>query len=307
MDITTLINGDPLKTEPYICQHVDNAEGRCDTLWVEFIDTDNELRALDLVKGAEVQAFHGALDTGIVYVSEIRYSGRKVALKALSTPPGLKRASSASWDNISFTELVQTVAAETGLTLKLLNAIDVRYETVTRFNMPPIQFLQSRLELESFCCKVRDNTLIAYDERIQERKDYVQQLHDTDFESDPEYSTSDAELAAACINAYQTPALDYIRTVVESGLDGQTISQNIAVYSIGESERYCKGFLRKANKYEYVATGDIKGGAYEAGQNVYLVDAPEGHAGLNYIYRVTSDFVNDIQTLEMRRPIKGDY
>ena len=305
MDLTVLYNGDPVNTAPYICLYTDNAEGRCDVLWMEFIDKDNEL--LEAIKGDEIQAYSGSIDTGVMYVSEIRRAGSKVAIKALSTAPGLKVAASGAWDSISFIELVQTIALETGLALKFLNSIDTQYETVTRFNMPPVQFLQSRLELEGFCVKVKDDTLIIYHEKTQEQKDYVQQLYDTDFMDDPEYSTSDAELAAVCINQYQTPKGLDIRTEIKSGLPGQTISMNIAVSTIGESERYCRGFLRKANKYEYIATGTLKGTSYEAGQSVYLIDAPGAHAGQNYIYRVTSDMVNDTQTLEMRKPIAGAY
>ena len=307
MGVTILYEGQPMDEEPDVCQYTDNADGRCDTLLLGFYDSNDRLKGLSLKKGAEVQALHVGIDTGAMYVSEIRRAGRMVSIKALSTRPGLKAASSASWDRVSFYELITSVARETGLEVKLLNPIDAQYETVTRINQPPVQFLQSRLALEGFCCKVRDNAIIIYNERIQEKKAYIQQLKDGDFDGSPEYETNDASLAAACVNSYETAEGALIRTRIESGLPGRILSENIVVSTIGESERYCRGILRQANKYEYTASGEILGGNYEAGQTVYLADAPDGHAGLNYLYRVTSNFILDVQTLDMRRPIQGDY
>ena len=304
MDLTLLYNEQPVMTEPYTCVLTDHAEGRCDSLWLEFKDAADELAGI--AKGDLIQAVHSSLDSGEMYASEIRWKGKKLAVKALSMPAEMRVASSMSWDSVSFSELISSIAAETKLKVVLLDTLNAQYETVTRFNMPPIQFLQARLSMEGFACKVKDKKLIVYDERKREHREYTQQLQESDFNHAPEYSTSDATLAAMAINSYETPGRAMIQTKVSSGIPGQVISENIAVSTIGESERYCKGLLRQANKYEYIASGELKGTAYEAGQTVYLIDGPGNHAGLNYIYRVTSDFVNDIQRLEMRRPILGD-
>jgi len=307
MDLAVFHEDAKISTEPYICEYTENASGRCDTLYMAFRDEEQELAGLDIQKGGEVQAVHGASDTGAMFISEIRRAGELLTIKALSMPSTIIKAGNAAWEKVSFMELIQDVADETGLSFSIDRPVDVYYREVSRYEQSPAEFLEHRLSLESYAMRIHDKTIRIYDERAAENADYAQQLWQPDFSKPPEFSTSDAGLISRVENQFITAEGERISTAVESGISGRIIRKNMAVSSIEESERFSYGIMRSANKYEFVSEGKLDGTGYSACQTVWLVDAPEGHAGLNFIYRVVDDFIGDTQIISMRKPIAEGY
>lgn len=307
MDITILLDGNPVATDPYRCEYTRNASDRCDSLSLAFKDEDEELSGAGLLKGMELEALCGSVETGKMWISEIGWRGDAVSIRALSMPAGIVASNNAAWEKVSFDELVRDVAGETGLGVVFEDTLDVYYESVSRLEMSPLEFLQHRLMLEGFALRVKDGTVYIYDERAKESADAEVQIWLSDFSAPPVFSTSDSGLVAAVRNTCLASSGAAIDTLVESGLPGRTLRKNFAVSSIGESERFSRGIMRAANKYEFVCEGKMGSSSFTAGETVWLVDAPSGHDGLNFIYRTMDDFISDTQTAWMRKPIGGGY
>lgn len=301
--MTLYIDDALINTQPEQCIYTDYAGGQCDSLDIVINDKDNEIFNKRIKKGLTIEAISDTgADTGVMYISEIEYSGGIFFIHALSLPVACFKAKNQYWDTVNFFNLVTDIASETDLKIKLLNPINVTYIDVTRIEEPPIKFLSKRLELEGFSCKVYDGYLIVYNERIKEHSEYEITLGDDDFISTVEYSTSDAGLVNSVENLYND-----IKTIVSSGIGGKALRENIAVSSIGESQRFSNGIMRAANKYEYISSGTISGNERRAGQVVYRTDALIGWDEENYIYKVKNDLVNESQVIFMRKPIKGEY
>lgn len=305
-DTAIFIGGNCITTSPASCVYTENAGGRCDTLLASFRDESGELAGIGIEKGQEMEAFCGAIETGRMYVSEVRWGNDIVSVKAVSMPAPCVSLNE-SWEKASFEEILRDMAEETGLALSLRHPLGVHYERVDRLGMTPIEFLSDRLSLECYSFRVHDGRLDVYDERIAETAEYEQQLWAGDFLKGLSCLTSDAGILAAVENFFQAPDGRLMRTRVESGLPGRTLRKSMAVSSIDESERFSRGLMRLSNKNEYMAEGTISGDGFRAGTTVWLVDAPHGHDGLNFIQRVQSDFPKGTQALSMRKPISGGY
>lgn len=307
MAMMLYIDDNLINTVPDSCIYTDYAGGQSDSLQITITDDDMEVRGLEPKKGMEIQALSSNIDSGTMYLSGIGYKGNRITLRGLSLPARCYATKNYYWDNVGFYELVRDIAEETGLGIRFLNGLEVTYRDVTRIELAPVQLLQKRLELEGYAVKLHDGTLIIYDERIRENREHETVYYSRDFKSALSCETKDNGLIGSVENSYKTPGGLLINTVVYSGLEGMILRENIAVSDIDESERFSKGIMRKSNKYEYVCEGTIEGIKHSAGQTLYLADAPYGHDGINYIYKVIHDFVKDEQRLFMRRPITGGY
>lgn len=304
MEVT--IRGESFGEEVEECLYEEYSSARCDALQMVLDDTGGRLKPLGLKKGEMIQAEELNQKTGAMYISEIGYKKDNVIIRALSTDLTCFKEKNTYRESISFLEMVKEIEKETGYKLNLVNELDCMYIDITRNQLNPIRYLTKRLRLEGYQLRVYDNTLIIYDEKLQERKETVEDYKEEDFLTDPEYDTSDAHLIESVRNTYKYENY-LIKTDVKSGLNGKNIDTSIAVTSIAESERFSYGLMREANKYEYLASGWVDGLERRTGESINLDINLQGFLGKNYIYAIKHDFINDRQKIMMRKPIAGDY
>ena len=307
MAMTLYIDGNLISTSPSVCIYTDHADGWSDSIELSIDDSDAEVQKLRPVKGMELQALCSNADTGTMYISNVSYRAGIVMLRALSLPARCYVTRNSYWNRVDFSEFVKDITDETGLTLRLIDRLPVTYIDITRVEIAPVQLLQERLSLEGFACKIHNNTLIVFDERKREQSEYTEMYFLSDFTEEPVYQTKDSGLIARVENSYRTQAGSLIKTAVESGIQGRTLRENIAVSSIDESERFSRGIMRSANKYEFTGCITLDGIRHSSGEVIYLADAPYMHSGENYIYKAENDFVKEKQTLYVRRPVTGGY
>ncbi len=305
--MTIYFNDELYDGEADTCIHWAYLTGRCDSLDMTFDNSEGNITALKLRKGDTVQALEGNDDTGEMYISGIDYSGSTAAVHALSLPLSAFKTKTRSWENVSMTALVRDALEGTGLKIKLEDRPSFTYKEVTMVEEEPLKFLAGRLSMEGFGIRVNNNTVYVFDERTLEKADYELQLTAEDFSDSPKYSTKDAGLIESVENTYTASDGRIINTVRESGIEGKVIRLSMAVSSVGESIRFSDGIMRAANKFEYLAEGDMEELDHSPGEVVYLADAPAGHTGENLIYMVKNDLASISQTLYMRRPIEGGY
>lgn len=304
MELT--IRGESFEEEVEECLYEEYSSARCDALQVVLDDTGGHLRPLGLKKGEMIQAEELTQRTGAMYISKIGYMKDKIMIRALSTDLTCFKEKNTYRESISFYEMVKEMEKETGYKLNLVNRLDCMYIDITRNQLNPIKYLTRRLRLEGYQLRVYDNTLIVYDEKLQERKEAVEDYEEEDFLTDPEYSTADAHLIESVRNTYKYENY-MIRTNVKSGLSGKNIDTSIAVTSIAESERFSYGLMREANKYEFLTSGWVDGLERKTGESINLDTDKQDFSGKNYIYAIKHDFVRDRQEIMLRKSIAGDY
>lgn len=303
-----ILSGEKMDIQITEALYSDYAAARCDSLQLFLNDENREIRKMyEMRKGTALQLDTDEISTGEMYISELSYLGAAIYVKALSMPCRCFKERTFYRSKLSFEEMVKEIQAETGLKLKMIDTLDYFYIDITRTKENPIKYLNSRLQLEGFQLKIKDNTLIVYDERKQEEKEAVVTYSEADFVREPRYTTKDAHLVSTIENMYKPQEGRIIHSIVSSGLEGKNLQTNIAVSSISESERITKSIMREANKYEFMITGTVEGLLRRAGQVVNIeCDIPD-FAGKNYIYQITHDLIGKKQDLKMRKIISGDY
>lgn len=285
------------------CIYEDYAGGRCDALLVSLSDAEGIVRRMKLKKGDAISAAQGVRKSGEMYISTVRYEGDSIIIRAVSTDADSRRTKNDAKTDISFYEMLKDVEAETGYELICKDIPDVHYKGITRINKNPMQFMERRLQLEGYGAKIYNRKLIVFNEAEREKEPTEDRITEAGFNGKPNFKTSDSDLIASVKNTYLYGE-QMISTYIQSGLIGKAITENMAVTSIEESERFSKGIMRLANKNEYLASGWVTGLERSAGRTIELDTDIYGHAGINFIYAVEHDLINERQCLCMRKPLK---
>lgn len=300
-----IINGEEIAEPIGMCIFDEYATSRADALEVKIEDSGKNIEAMRLKKGDVISASTDELETGKMFISKIGYAGSSVMIRAVSTDAERFKEKTQYKESISFEEMIKEVAKETGYEAQMIHTLNLFYKELQRQNETPTEYLARRLALECFQMRVHDEKLIIYDERIQEKKNTVDDLSESTLQNTM-MSTSDAGLIASIENRCREEGYT-IHTVVRSGLTGKALEKNISCSSIAESERFCRALMREANKYEYMVSGKVEGLKKAVGQTVGFDTEKEGFSGKKYIYRVTHDLMNSNQMLYMRNVIAGGY
>lgn len=303
--MTVYINESQTSDTPGYCVYTAYLEGRCDSIEMSFNDDDRAIRSLGIRKGDTVQALEGNIDTGVMYVSDIEYSGEQVAIRALSLPLSAFRTNTRRWSDVSMVELINDVLSGLGLKISYDDKPAFTYDEAAMLEDEPFRFLSGKLSLEGYGIRVLDGVAHIFNERSVDRSEYDYQVEEADFAESPMYSTSDSGLVSRVENTYEAADGRLISTVRESGIEGKILRLHMSVGSAGEAIRFSDGIMRAANKYEYVTEGVMDGLDHAPGEILYLVDAPAGHGGENVVYSVKSDLAEGRQTLFLRRALEG--
>lgn len=303
MELT--IKGENISEPISKCIYTENATGRADALDITVDDSSRNIESLRLKKGDVISVSDETQKSGKMYVSHVFYTGNTVMIRALSTDAKRFTEKTQYKKAISFEEIAKEVANETGYGLNMVHTLNLHYQEVQRQNETPVAYLARRLALEGFQMRIYDNTIIIFDERIQEQKDAVDDLSEDKLQQ-LAMSTSDAGLIASIRNRCKAEGYT-IDTYTQSGLPGKALDKNILCSSIAESERFCKALMREANKYEYLTSGRLEGLNKSTGQTIEFETNKAGFSGKKYIYKVAHDLVSETQMLYMRNVIAGGY
>lgn len=295
-----VLNGVDITEEVCRAEFNDYSAARCDSLLLFLNDEEKRIRKMNIKKGDSVRALSDEISSGVMYVSNITYIKNNVLIKALSAKITLFEEKTFYKNNISFDEMMKEISDETGCRIYIVNPLQKKYIDVTRNKQNPLSFLESRLSIEGYQFKIIDNEIIVYDEKKQEKRESVEDFTENDFESGLQFETKDAGMIASIENIYMTEGYT-IKTYRESGRPGKKLQMSMAVNSIGESEEYSDNIMRKANMYEFTASGKITGLKMKSGQTVNIDASIKDFTGKYYIYKVTSELVKKNQIISMRK------
>lgn len=288
------------------CKYFDYAGGHADVLQISFNDTDNQWRSWNLTKNDKIRIKKDKIDTGDMYISNISIEDGFYNLKSLSTPANALNEISNTRENIKLLEICNEICKELGFDLYTSGVQNYLYSYIERINQNPIAYLNSLLIKEGYLLKVFNNKLIVYSEKILENSAALIPITAEDFISKPTFETSDANILSSVENSYLHSS-GLIKSKAVSGLFGKSKTYIFPVETIGEGERFCKNILRFHNKNEFTGSGYVAQSDITAGITIDLSGDFAEWQGINFVYEVIHDLINDKQFIKFRKPIKGDY
>lgn len=271
---------------------------QADSLDIVFEDTSKAWSEWGPQKGNTIRIVDQDYDTGVMFIDEIIQSQGLYALKALSTPLSVKVKKSQRWQEIRFGKVANDIAIRNGLKLSTYEISDYLYDSISQMNENDLDFLNRICIREGYSLKISNQNLIIYDERIREK---VSPTEYNWFELEsPLFEKQSCGVYKACLVKYLTLSGEYIKclTADQTILAGGVLEKNICVSSAAEAERWAKGFLWHANKYETLGSFSLP---FQPGLSAAsVISVPQITPSKFFISRIRHDFINQKSYLNVR-------
>ncbi|HHW03416.1 MAG TPA: hypothetical protein GXX35_11530 [Thermoanaerobacterales bacterium] len=285
----------------------DNASGVADSLEIIFSDTEKLWRQWNPQKGDKIELQADGFSSGLMYVDEPGLSRGKFSIRALSTPLTAKTPRSKSWENVRFKKMAQDMAQGIGLAFETYDIADPLYDRLDQIDKANLEFLNERCILEGYCLKITDGKVVIYDERKLEQESPVLTITPDMLIGDYEFFSISSGLYSSCLILYlsNTDRLIKYQFTPSNAPAGPILRPKIRASNQGEAERFAKGLLRAANKYETQGRGFIRLNTSIAAGNVVQVSGMGAFDGSYFLESVIHNLTGGKSFLNMRKVLEG--
>lgn len=283
----------------------DNASGKADSIEIEFSDTEELWSQWRPQKSDKILLKELGFSTGKMYIDEIGQKSGTVIVRAISTPPNAKTKNTRSWENIRFKKVAQDLANFSGLKLATYNIKDWLYTRVDQLNETDLECLNRLCIREGYALKITDGKAVIYDERIQEQQEPVLTLYKQDFIGEYNFLSTSNGIKRSCIVRHMNQGQLIQYEFFNNSQYGGRLKINEYVSSQAEAERFSKGYLRSANKYETTLKAAIELNAEIAAGNMIEVLGVGLANGVYFVDQIILNFAKNQSILTLRRPLEG--
>ncbi len=276
--------------------HEMHAGNKADSLALRFNDPKGMWSKWDPQKGDIISLEHKGAKTGKLYIFQTQAVNGAFVIRAMSMPPSMHTRRTASWEKISYTQIVNEIAARHGLTVKLYSIKDQTYESMVQQNETDIAFLNHLSMAEGNQIVIYDGQLVIYDEAEMEKSTAAETI----------------KIGNGSNFSYEDDSMDaYDNSVVFAGTyrgsfsiggDARTIQTEMRANSNVEASRFAKNILRNANKA--LQTGSVTVDFTPKYAPASVVNIATSKAtkwnGRSFITKVRHDYVRNLTTLFFR-------
>jgi hypothetical protein len=284
----------------------DNASGVADNIELVASDIEKLWNKWKPQKNDTIIIKQGSFSSGTMFVDHIEQSPGKFVIKAISVPLEAKTPNSRYWEHVRFLELAKDIASKYGFIVETFGITNWLYENVAQIEQADFEFLHYRCLLEGYCLKITDKKVVIYDERYLEQQAIVKSIYLDDLGTDYEMKSVAVGLHNSC--EVQCSRAEGVITSIykpQIALVGPILKKNIYLSDQAEADRFARGLLRYANKFEISGRIQIEPDTgLAAGCNVKLVDAGLMD-GKNFVYQTIHKLVSNKTVLRLRKPLEG--
>lgn len=253
---------------PYLLslQYTDHLHGKADELSLTFEDRDDRWKTSwfpekgDVLKvriGLRDDKEEVWLNCGSFQIEEIELSGPPdvVSIKGKSIFATTEREQkrSTAYENITLSELAQTIAKRLNLTPKLQIDPDIRFNRLDQKGETDLAFLKRLSDQYGYILKVWDNNLIMYkEEKLENEKPAVKVSKNPQNIISFRFSNKTCQTYSACIVKYWDPEKKREIVHIEKDLNnpsGSTLKVNERCENLEQARELARGKLKKANKW----------------------------------------------------------
>ncbi|MCR4436157.1 MAG: hypothetical protein QHH06_10290 [Clostridiales bacterium] len=285
----------------------DTAGGEADSVDVLLSDTDKLWRAWAPVKGDVLEVKQAGFTSGAMFIYFIQGFRGKFVLKAKSIPLEAKTPRTRTWENIRFIGFVGDIARNYGFEFDTYNIDNWLYDRLDQVEIPDLQFLAQRCNMEGYCLKVNNRKIIVYKESALEARPPVLSLSLNNLIGDYGFYTISEGLFSSCLVRYldnHGSLVNYQYTPANAPA-GPVLKANIRAASQSEAQRYAQGLLRGKNKWETWGDIAIKLNTSIAAGNTLDMTGLQMFSGKYFVHSCTHQFLNDKTVLRIRKILEG--
>lgn len=231
-----------------------------------------EIRAMIIQKNPYTDGKDKVLDCGVFEIDSVNYTGPpgKLEIKATSIPYKAKLRQTKynkTWENATLKNIVQKIAARSGMKAMYLSKSNPVYKRREQRNMTDIAFLQRLCKSAGISLKVTSNTIVLFDAADYEEKAEVKKIKAGKGNIiSYSFSTKTADTAySSCHVVYTDPdtkkKIEATYKPDNANSDGQTLEVKQKVSSVAEAKELARKSLRAKNKgettAEFTLVGDV--------------------------------------------------
>jgi hypothetical protein len=300
IDITNKVN--ILQSDIY-----DKAGGEADRIELYLSDTEKLWREWGPEKDDVLEVKQDGFTSGTMYNYFIQTGSGVFTIKSRSTPPKAKTPKDKSWENVRFKSIASDIAGNYQFALETYGISDWLYDCVDQIYEPDFKFLHDRCVIESCTLKIHDEKVIMYSEPYMEALATVLTLTPEDLIGKPSLTTvSEGLFSACCINylnnSNQLLSFTY---APDTAPDGPVMKPKIRAANYGEAERFTKGCLRAANKWETFGSVKIKLNLSIAAGNTIKLSGFGSFSGKYFVDECNQKMLGGTTGLKIRKVLEG--
>lgn len=223
------------------CMHDMYATGQADTLKLMINDDNKDWDGWNTKTGDKVRVISNDVDTGVMFVSQLRFEDGFLNLTATSAPRTLFDRRRKTWVDVTFLRIAQDIAGRHGLTLKTYSVEDKKYKILQQDSESDASFLNRRCRLEGCGFLVFNKKLILYSIEAMEKQEAVKEITLADEE---DFKATKTARYGSCTFQRGKYAGTY-----KSGAGGVYIPEMpFEVTSSAEANRFAKNLLKEQNR-----------------------------------------------------------
>lgn len=229
------------------CKLFDRLGGQLDNIVMTFpySSLDFEINRFDTLE-VKVDDY----STGIMFIDgcDLSDDNRVFTLNALSFLPSKKIHRSRIWNHVTLYQLINDAATNCGLKVKLYDITNYSYEVVSQVQETDLHFLSMICLREGYSVKVDNGYLIIFNDYSLEHNYEPTKIKSSETSSS-RFKRSVNGLKAFTVSCYNINSENLITaTAKDDTVDGGYDCKVETLSSIGEAERFAKGYLRSRNK-----------------------------------------------------------
>jgi len=300
-----LLNGSDItsKMELSGCNLYDRLGGSKDNLKMQF-PYDCEVT---LNKNDELEIIADRYSTGKMYIigCDGVNNNTSCLINAVSCKSTSKEKRSRILTNVTLHQIINDVAKKCGLSVELYDVSNFTYKSVCQLNETDLQFLNRLCLREGYSVKIDNGKLVVFNDYSLENNYEPLKLEKAQG-SEANFVRTENGCRSVTVRCYDIENHKLISyTAIDETVDGGSETIIETVTSIGEAERFAKGYLRSRNNM--LLTGNIKipfNDEISAGTVLDIADYDD-YNGKYIVYEVIHDIVNENTYLYFRKTL--DY
>jgi hypothetical protein len=285
----------------------DISGGKADSAELMLSDPVKSWREWNPQKGDEFEIKHKGFRSGTMYVFFIHDNAGTFIIKGRSIPSKAKTPHNRSWEKIKFIDIAGDIANDYGFSLEKYGVSDWLYNRVDQLEIPDFKFLHERCIMESCCLKIHNKKIIIYSEPYIESLDPILTLAHDDLIEAPVFTTISEGLFSACSVKYTDPSnklADYIFSP-NTAPDGPILKIPKRLTNLMEAERFTRGWLRSANKWETYGEIKIQQNLTVAAGNNITLSGFGSFSGKYFVYECSQFLLGGKTVLNIRKVLEG--
>lgn len=282
----------------------DNAGGVADSIELHFSDTLGLWSKWKPKKGHKIEVKEKGCSSGLMFIDHMEQGRGKFIIKALSTPTNAKTENTKGWEKASLLNVAGEISSKYGFVLSSYGVKDQIYDRLDQIEQADFDFLANRAMLEGNILKIFNQKVVIYGEAYMEQQAAVKDIISSDLDGDYLFKTISIGLFNSCIINSSSGDIK-VGFKPSNAPPGPILKKSMYLANIAEGQRYSKGILRAANKYEH--TGKITVNLdteLASGININIKEF--GYAdGKYFIDKAIHKLVEQKTILKLRRPLEG--